>query len=220
MRTYSQLHTVAKPPFSEITAAATRARFTAALVEVTATVPPKDSGRTQGADASGKLWLTHALETVAALEANKKNVEIVTDADDEIKRIRAEALVVLKTLTKQKSDAARGSQILVSFLVLQTYDEVEDALDLLEDAVGAVRDLFKETKKEKKSKRASAAAAAASPEDVPPPIDALLDVLIALLDKNSADMRALANLVFGMISSEFTTSSVQHLIAVSMTCLA
>jgi len=213
----SQLHNIAKPPFSEATAATARARFASALVEVTAAVPPKDSGRTQGADTSGKLWLTHALETVTALEANKKNVEIVTDADEEIKQIRTQALDVLKTLANQKSEPARGAQILISFLVLQSYDEVEDALDLLEDAVGAARDLFKakETKKEKKSKRKSDAAEAAAAEDAPPPVDALLDVLIALLDKNSADMRTLANLVFGMVSSEFTTSSIQHLIAVS-----
>ena len=47
-----------------------------------------------------------------------------------------------------------------------------------------------------------------------PPVDALLDILIALLDKASNDLRNLANTVFGMLSSAFSPSSIQHLVAV------
>lgn len=46
-------------------------------------------------------------------------------------------------------------------------------------------------------------------------VDMLLDVLIALLDKGSSDLRNLANLVFGIISPELTKSSLDLLAAVS-----
>lgn len=46
-------------------------------------------------------------------------------------------------------------------------------------------------------------------------VDMVLDVLIALLDKGSSDLRNLANLVFGIISPELTKSSLDLLAAVS-----
>ena len=60
------------------------------------------------------------------------------------------------------------------------------------------------------------ASSSSSEDSETAPIDELLDVLIALLDKGSSDLRNLANLIFGMISSAFTPSSVQHLVAVSL----
>lgn len=191
------LHSVPKPPFSEATAAAARSRFASAIIDVTAAAP-KD-GRAQGTDAAGKLWLTRALETIATLENDKKHVEVMSDADDEIKAIRTAARKVLSSIP-EKNDTGRGVQILLSFLLLQTYDEVEDALDLLEDAVGAAEGLFGKKKQ-------------ATDADAPAPIDALLDGLVALLDKSSADLRALANLVFGLVAPALTSSSIQHLVA-------
>lgn len=46
-------------------------------------------------------------------------------------------------------------------------------------------------------------------------VDLLLDVLIALLDKGSSDLRNLANLVFDIISPELMKSSLDLLSAVS-----
>ena len=46
------------------------------------------------------------------------------------------------------------------------------------------------------------------------PVDRVLDTLVALLDKNSSDLRNLANLVAGLFSSAFTKSSIEHLNAV------
>lgn len=200
------LRAVPKPALSELVAATARARFLSAIVEITA---HKENDKSDG---KGKLWLSRALDTLAALEKNP-NVEVVTDADDEIKAIRTGALSVLATLGDRDEPAARGAEILVSFLVLQTYDEAEDALDMLDEAVTAVRGLFPEKKKKRKSKSTEEDA------DAPPPIDALLDVLIALLDKSSADLRTLANLVFGMLVPVMTESSVEHLVAVSLNFL-
>lgn len=194
------LRAVPKPPLSDVVAATARARFFSALVEVTA---HKEDGK-EGTDSAGKLWLTRALDTMATLEKSSA-VELVTDADDEIKKIRTAALAALVPLGEEP--AARGARILVSFLVLQTYDEAEDALDMLDEAVGAVRALFPTKKRGRKK---------AEPEvdaDAPPPVDALLDVLVALLDKGSADLRTLANQVFGMLVPAMTASAVEHLVA-------
>lgn len=46
-------------------------------------------------------------------------------------------------------------------------------------------------------------------------MDVILDILVGLLDKASNDLRNFANLVFGMVASGFTSSSLRHLVAVS-----
>ncbi|OCF44480.1 DNA polymerase phi subunit [Kwoniella heveanensis CBS 569] len=208
------LHTTPKPALSESTAAVCRARLASCLVELTtASVSQRGSDenktRQQGCDVSGKLWLRRALETLSALEGNKKHVELMTDADEEIKAIRNAAVSTVTALEKVKEDQkdiARGAEILLAFFVLQTYDEVDDALDLLEDAKTAAEKLFgiaaEQDELEEDGDKENAA-----------PIDSLLDVLIALLEKGSSDLRNLANLVFGMISPAFTQSSIKLLTA-------
>jgi DNA polymerase phi len=57
------------------------------------------------------------------------------DADEEIRRIRLSAQKTLGEISKLKSekgDMATGAEILLAFLILQTHDESDDALDLLE----------------------------------------------------------------------------------------
>lgn len=59
-------------------------------------------------------------------------------------------------------------------------------------------------------------AASSSTSEAPlPPLDLLVDVLIAYLDKASSDLKSLASLVFGLLSSEVQPSTIEHLIAVS-----
>jgi DNA polymerase phi len=57
------------------------------------------------------------------------------DADDEIRRIRQsaqETVAEISKLKSEKGDMATGTEILLAFLILQTHDESDDALDLLE----------------------------------------------------------------------------------------
>ncbi len=57
-----------------------------------------------------------------------------------------------------------------------------------------------------------------------PPADTLLDVLVNLLQKASNELRNLANLVFGMMASSFTSEGIQSLVKVTplsfVTCMA
>lgn len=106
---------------------------------------------------------------------------------------------------------AKGVEILLGFLILQTYDESEDALEMLEDVTAAARDMFKSSGGSRsKGKKAPAS------EEATPPIDQMLDTLVALLDKGSSDLRSLANLVMGMIAPAFTSSTIEHLVAVRL----
>ncbi|KAL7419801.1 DNA-directed DNA polymerase [Cryptotrichosporon argae] len=218
------LHATPKPALTETTAAVARARLVSVLVEVTSFQPKKDAkdakadgpvaaagagprpAQAVGCDTAGVPWVRRVLATVGALEADGAHVEPAADADAEIRAIRARAAAALDAVRTGESDrdVRRGAEVLLSFLVLQTYDEVEDALDMLEEAVDATARLF-----EKKGKKSKAALA----EDDTPPIDTLLDTLVQLLDKGSADLRALANLVFGLVSSALTESGIKHLVA-------
>ncbi|KAK4686071.1 DNA polymerase phi, partial [Tremellales sp. Uapishka_1] len=206
------LHTAPKPAFSEVTAAICRARFFACAVEVTTASnvlkgETDRPARQQGSDTAGKLWLERCLETVSVLEKDQKHVEMVLDADEEIKSARKGAVETIVSLRQMKGDhaeVARGVEVLLSYLVLQTYDENEDALEMLEEAKGAAAQIFEKPSKNK---------ATADEEEEAAPIDTLLDILVALLDKGSSDLRSLANLVVGMVAAAFTSSSIQHMVA-------
>lgn len=205
------LHSTPKSALSEATATLARTKFFACIVEATtASSTSKESAtRVQGCDASGKLWLRRTIDTLVSLEQNTKHLELVLDADEEITKIRRETVNALSSLDKkvksENKDIARGVEILLSFSLLQTYDESEDSLELLEEVNEAAQRMF----------NLSSGKASSSADEQHPPIDTLLDVLIALLDKGSADLRNLANMVVGMVASAFTPSSIEHLVAVS-----
>ena len=229
----AQLQSTPRPPLSEVTAAICRSRFFSCLLEITTATPPLNSEplspfhhfkdtlltgvaasadgsqpkRQQGCDSNGKLWLLRVLDVVTALEKDKKHVEPILDADDEIRQMRQSAFDTLGAIGKLKKGdnaLARGTEVLLAFLILQTYDESEDALDLLEETQVAARRMF----------ALDPTSSTSSPSDAAP-VDTMLDTLIALLDKGSSDLRNLANLVAGLISSAFTKSSIEHLNAVS-----
>lgn len=203
------LRTAPKPALSEATAAVCRTRFFTCLVDVTIAQPSSKEGRTsrQGCDSTNRLWLRRAIDSLVALEADSKHVELMLDADEEIKTLRKDAVATLARLDKLKNkeeNVVRGVEILLAFSLLQTYDESEDALELLEDVNGSAKRMFNLTSSK-----------AATEEEEHPPIDALLDVLIALLEKGSAGLKELGKLVVGMVGSAFTVSSIEHLVAVS-----
>ncbi len=106
--------------------------------------------RQQGCDASGKLWLQRYLEAINSLESDQKHVDLRLQADREIKDTRRYSLDTLQSIREvitrrlfdfplapaqesiQEPEAAKAVQILLSLILLQTYDENEDALDILE----------------------------------------------------------------------------------------
>nr|ODO02406.1 DNA polymerase phi subunit [Cryptococcus depauperatus CBS 7855] len=200
----SAIHNIPRPSLGEVVAQGCRSKFFGCVVELsTAAVPRRvadEEPRQQGCDASGKTWLRRAVTTISSLEQDKKHLEVITDADDEIKSLRSSALEILSSLTKlkrEKKSLAKAFDILISFFILQTYDETDDSLDNLEDITTAAQQYL---------------GVGDADVDVEA-INLLLDVLISLLDKGSSDLRSLANLVFGMISGDLNRSSMEHLAA-------
>jgi DNA polymerase phi len=129
---------------------------------------------------------------------------------------------ILKQSAALSADVKKGVEILLSFGLLQTYGEdikayeslevsssglyqarCADASHLLQDVVSCANVLSQPT-------------ASSSTSEAPlPPLDLLVDVLIAYLDKASNDLKSLASLVFGLVSSEVQPSTIEHLVAVS-----
>jgi DNA polymerase phi len=108
---------------------------------------------------------------------------------------------------KQSADIAKACEVLLSYAILQTYEERADMLETLEDVTTAVKAMFAPTKKSKGKK--------ADDED-PEAIDLLVDTLIALLDKNSGGLRSLATMVLALTAPALTASTIEHLLAVSL----
>lgn len=98
---------------------------------------------------------------------------------------------------------SQALQILLSFALLQAQGDDVKAYELLDDVRNCVETLLKPT------------ASSSTTEAELPPLDLLVDVLLAYLEKGSAELRPFASHVFGLLSSEITSSAVEHIIAVS-----
>lgn len=135
-----QVQSIPKPPMPEPTAQICRDRFFSAIVELTTAALPRGTAETpstrqQGCDASGKLWLLRAIEVFATLSGDGKHLQPAIEADEEILQARHQGLDTLEKLKgvkKGSEEVVRGVQILLAYTVLQTYDDKEDMLEMLE----------------------------------------------------------------------------------------
>jgi DNA polymerase phi len=207
--TTTQLHTKPRPVFDDKVAAECRNRFFAAIMEMTVQnrVVKGDDAKAQrlaGTDLSGKLWLTRCLEWLDIVEKDKSHATPSVDVDKEIAKARKQARATLARLHKEKTlsdDVAKGAEILVSFALLQTYDDDLKSYELLEDVQQCIESLLQP------------AASSSTKEAAPPALDLLVDVLLAYLDKASSDYKALATVIFTLVSSKATKSTIEHLVA-------
>lgn len=190
-----------------------RSRFFSSIIELTISTRTTTGGKDQkstkqslAADESGKLWLTRSLELLHTLEADKKHVTPVTDVDEEIQLARKEAAGTLKTLQKSASlqeDVEQGLRILLTFALLKTYDDDVKAYEILDDVDKCARAMA----------QPSASSSQKAADGDLPPVDLLVDALVAYLDQASSDLKSLAGHVFGLISSQASETTVEHLIA-------
>lgn len=205
----AQLHVKPKPVFSDTMATECRNRFFAAVMELTVQTRVVKGiedkvQKLSGTDATGKLWLTRCLEWLDVVEKDKRHASAAVDVDKEIVKARKQARATLARIHKEKTlsgDVAKGAEILLSFALLQTYDDDLKAYSLLEDVQQCVDAMLQP------------AASSSTKEADPPALDMLVDVLLAYLDKASSDYKALATVIFTLVSSKATSSTVEHLIA-------
>lgn len=108
------------------------------MADLVAPFHPDAEGKTRrvhGSDSHGTLWISHALSTIETLEKDTKHVTSVTDDAPELIAVRSRAATALQGLgkvPKEKKDAARGLELLIQSVILQSYDEPEESVDVLE----------------------------------------------------------------------------------------
>ncbi|CDZ97129.1 Predicted regulator of rRNA gene transcription (MYB-binding protein) [Phaffia rhodozyma] len=218
---FVHLHTAPQLSLSDNLHAYCRSKLSLVLSELTSeTTLVKDSTgkahRSASTDSTGTLWVTRALSIAEELERDKKHLVSVTDAEKEIEDARKDARIVvkgLKAVQDEKKEAAKGLELLIQSVILQSFDEPEDTLDILAELKGCAEKMFS-TKKTKTSKKTAAATnnGTDEPEDLAP-IDLLVDVLIGFMERSSAQLRTLATQVFGMLSGEVSESTIDLLLA-------
>ena len=220
----SQLHTVPHPALSDAVHASSRTRLSTILGELSTEStlikgPDGKQKRAVGCDSTGTLWTSRALAIVSQLDKDRKHVSPATEEDADVAAARQGAHAVLATLDKApatKREAARGLQLLIQSVILQSYDDAEASLDVLEELESCATRMFAEKLKASKKQKAAAAEEVDDEEEDLAPIDILVDVLIGFLEKSSSQLRALASQVFGVLSGEATESTIDLLLAVRL----
>jgi DNA polymerase phi len=88
---------VPKPPLSTGSVNVCRERFFAAILDLTTASPPREGEkrREQGRNDNGQLWLRRALDIIAQVEKDAKAFEPVVEVDEEIVKMRKDAMELL-----------------------------------------------------------------------------------------------------------------------------
>ncbi|CAE6452304.1 unnamed protein product [Rhizoctonia solani] len=199
------LHYVTKPPLSDTLRSACRAKLFTILGDLSSQtkVVKGESGestRVTSSAADGELWITKATNIVEALEQDSSHVSPLAETEEEVAVLRTRARKVLKAIRKKQDtddDASRGAELLISALLLETYNEEEDDIDVLESCLDATEKLFGLSKKSKTTE-----------DDEHSPIDLLIDVIIGMLEKSSAFGKAVAIQAFSFLSGRVESSTI------------
>ncbi|CAE7157151.1 unnamed protein product [Rhizoctonia solani] len=198
------LHYVTKPPLSDTLRSACRSKLFTILGDLCSQtkVVKGESGestRVTSSATDGQLWIAKAANIVEALEQDAAHVSPLAETEEEVVALRARARKVLKAVRKKQGaddDASRGTELLISALLLETYNEEEDS-DALESCLEATEKLFNLSKKSKTTEDEEHSA-----------IDLLIDVIIGMLEKSSAFGKAVAIQAFGLLSGQVESSTI------------
>lgn len=82
-----------------------------------------------GVASNGEFWISRALRTIETLEKDTKHVSLLVGADEDDVAVRDEARQMIKTLKEMpadRQDAAKGSELLLSAIMLQQYNTSEE----------------------------------------------------------------------------------------------
>ncbi|KAI0086629.1 DNA polymerase phi-domain-containing protein [Irpex rosettiformis] len=236
------LHNAPSPVFSDELRKLCRERLLSSLAELTthtSLVKIDDKTSKVAAVASdGEFWVSKVLASIEKLEKDTKHVSLLAEIDDDdedevVLRSRARELIGrLKHITDERREAARGTGLLLAATLLNRYcaadEEESDDNDALESCIDGASRMFPEEestaskkKKDKKQNKlvATAAASRSGPDltdaedDVPEPVDILVDTVIGFLEEATAYMRAVANQVFSLLSESVRESTIDLILA-------
>ncbi|KAF9566303.1 hypothetical protein CPC08DRAFT_114924 [Agrocybe pediades] len=207
------LRSIPSPAFSDDLRKACRLRLLTCLSDLssqTTSVKQDDKVVKISAVASdGEFWISKVLNTVKALEEDKKHVELVVDIDEEESELfqKAQNIVTkLRTVTGEGADSAKGAELLLLGTLLELYcsgddDESADVSSLEACIDAASRMLLPE---KKKSKDVS--------EEEDEPVDVIVDTIIGFLEKSTAYMRTVGNQVFSLLSGSLKESTIDLIV--------
>ncbi|KAH7340489.1 DNA polymerase phi-domain-containing protein [Rhizoctonia solani] len=200
----TSLHHITKPPLSDALRTACRTKLFTILGDLcsqTKVVKGEtgESTRVTSSATDGELWIAKAAKIVEALEQDSSHVSPLAETEEEVVALRARSRKVLKAVRKKQGvddDASRGAELLISALLLETYNEENDS-DVLESCLGATEKLFGLSKQSK-----------TAGDDEHSAIDLLTDVIIGMLEKSSAFGKAVAIQAFGLLSGRVENSTI------------
>ncbi|CAE6417074.1 unnamed protein product [Rhizoctonia solani] len=199
----TSLHHVTKPPLSDALRSTCQSKLFTILGDLcsqTKVVKGEsgESARMTSSATDGELWITKAAKIVETLEQDSTHVSPLAETDEDIIDLRTRARKVLKAIRKRADDdASRGTELLISALLLETYNAEDDSADSLESCLDATEKLFNLSKKSKTAE-----------EDEHSAIDLLIDVIIGILEKSSAFGKSVAVQAFGLLSGSVENSTI------------
>ncbi|KAJ1310167.1 hypothetical protein OPQ81_006911 [Rhizoctonia solani] len=200
----TSLHHVTKPPLSDALRSACRTKLFTILGDLCSQtkVVKGESGestRVTSSATDGELWVTKAAKIVEVLEQDSPHVSPLAETEEEVVALRTRARKVLKAIRKKQEvdDASRGVELLISALLLETYNDEEGDSDALESCLDATEKLFNPSKNSKPAE-----------DDEHSPIDLLVDVIIGMLEKASAFGKAVVTQAFGLLSGRVESSTI------------
>ncbi|KAH7889259.1 DNA polymerase phi-domain-containing protein [Phlebopus sp. FC_14] len=204
------LRTLPSPSFAESTRHYCRTRLLGCLADMNTQLTTVKQGeqthRETAVASNGEFWITKVLGTLAQLDKDSKHVSPIEPIEEEQQDLISKVQKLISHLRKsagEKSEIARGFELLLSSLLLQSRCGEEDSIENSEACLTAASQMFPSEKSSRKSKKAKNEQVA----DEADPIDVVVDVIIGFLEKGSAYMRSVANESFSRISSAVREST-------------
>ncbi|KAF8325997.1 DNA polymerase phi-domain-containing protein [Cantharellus anzutake] len=207
-----------KVPFSVVARKHCRMRLFATLAGLMSTIVKDASLRTAKTPTAfaldGKSWLSKVFGVISELERDSDTTKAATPLVQP-----SETLAALRKQTKKlrsrlrasedNQEMAHGIDVLLSALLLNTYDPDADVQELLQSCISSVARLLP-PKESSPKKRGNVAEVL---PNAPLPIDEIVDILIGLLETGTAYSRVVANVCFEALTPEMRQGTMDLILA-------
>ncbi|KAI8810771.1 DNA polymerase phi-domain-containing protein [Cladochytrium replicatum] len=207
------------PPLSDKIKQYCLDRFLAAAGEIAVAVRLHGEGRPEE-DTVGKLYeIAKFVENIHENHSSKLSIRV----SEEGSIARAAAMGAINEIRLQLSqepasrdvlNQLKSLQNLLLYIILTSYRESDDLVDVLQDLVKCHSLLYGKPKGNRKRK---APAEGDEDEEEPRPTDVLVDIIISLLSRPSAHLRTLSERTFRAFCGELTSTGLNLLIQVLQT---
>ncbi|KAI8807296.1 DNA polymerase phi-domain-containing protein [Cladochytrium replicatum] len=208
-----------KPPLSDKIKHYCLDRFLAAAGEIAVAVRPHGETRSEEDTESSLYELTKFVLNIQENHNSKLSIKVSEDgskarsaAMDAVSKIRSQ--LSQEPPSRDVVNQLNSLQNLLFFIILTSYRESEDLVDVLQDLVKCHSLLYGKPKGNRKRK---APTEGNEDEEEPRPTDVLVDIIISLLSRPSAHLRTLSERAFRAFCGELTSTGLSLLIQVLQT---